>query len=174
MSRCEFEFLSAVRGFHVYRDIWKPYVSEILRCEFEPENQFDMFSVKVCSDEKIVGHIPREISRPTKFLLDRGAQIFATIRSTAVRRSPLFQGGLEVMCTVKVSLPKTVKAQELLDKYKEMVLSLYTEPDDDVIVGTFLTDEFATPTANKKKKIEKKKNLKDNNNRSIHDFFKKI
>ena len=60
-------------------------------------------------NDSIVGHLPREISRPAKFLLDRGAQVTATIRSNIRRRSPLFQGGLEVLCTVSIHMPKTVK-----------------------------------------------------------------
>ena len=115
---CEFKFCSAVLGYHVYRDTWKPYVSECLRCEHEIDNLFDMIAIKVCLDNSIVGHLPREISRATKFLLDRGALINATIRSTIVRRSPLFQGGLEVLCTVEVSMPKTVKSQELMNRYQ--------------------------------------------------------
>ena len=106
---CEFNFSAVVRGFHVYRDIWKPYESECLRCEYELDNLFDMFAIKVCLNDNIVGHLPREISRPTKFLLDRGAQVTATIRSNIRRRSPLFQGGLEVQFTVSINMPKTVK-----------------------------------------------------------------
>ena len=38
-----------------------------------------MFAIKTCRLEggEIVGHLPREISRPTKFLLDRGAKVTA-------------------------------------------------------------------------------------------------
>ena len=133
-------------------------MSEIFRCEFEPDNQFDMFAVKVCLDEKIVGHILREISRPTKFILDRGAQIFATIRSTVVRRSPLFQGGLEVLCMVKVSLPKTVKGQQLLKRYKEMVFKLYRVADDDIIVGTFEKEDVELHATTNKKRRKQLKN----------------
>ena len=174
---CEFKFCSAVRGYHVYRDTWKPYVSECLRCEHEIDNLFDMFAIKVCLDNSIVDHLPREISRATKFLLDRGALINATIRSTIVRRSPLFQGGLEVLCTVEVSMPKTVKSQELMNRYQEMVMDLYHEPDDDVIIGTIdkeiLTDHG--PPKKKEKKASKKIEITTkNNNTSIHDFFKKV
>ena len=174
---CEFKFCSAVRGYHVYRDTWKPYVSECLRCEHEIDNLFDMFAIKVCLDNSIVGHLPREISRATKFLLDRGALINVTIRLTIVRRSPLFQGGLEVLCTVEVSMPKTVKSQELMNRYQEMVMDLYHEPDDDVIIGT-IDKEIVTdhgPPKKKKKTASKKIEITiKNNNTSIHDFFKKV
>ena len=41
-----------------------------------------------------------EILRATKFLLDRGAQITATLMSTLYNASPLVQGGLEIPCLV--------------------------------------------------------------------------
>ena len=62
-----------------------------------------MFAIKTSrmSDNKIVGHLPRQIFRATKFLLDRGANVTARLSSTHYQRSPLFQGGLEIPCTVK-------------------------------------------------------------------------
>ena len=141
---CEFNFSAAVRGFHVYRDVWKPYESECLRCEYEPDNLFD---IKVCLNDNIVGHLPREISRPTKFLLDRGAQVTATIRSNIIRRSPLFPGGLEVLCTVSIHMPKTVKIQQLTGRFREMAMDLYHEPEEEVIVETFdKIDLYAPPS----------------------------
>ena len=63
----------------------------------------------------IIGHLPMEILRITKFLLDRGARIEATLRSTYCRRSPLVQGGLEITCTVKVSMMPTKLSKKLVD-----------------------------------------------------------
>ena len=76
-----FEFTAAVRGFHVYRDIWLPYINETLKCFHELGNAYDVFTVKCMKGNMIVGHLPREISRPTKCLLDRGAIVTATITS---------------------------------------------------------------------------------------------
>ena len=107
---CEFEFAVAVPGFHVYRYIWKPYDSKSLSCEFEPGNLFDMISTKVCSgDGDIVGHLRDEV------FIGRDAKVTITVRSKIIRRSPLFQGGLAIQCTVKVSMPKTAKGQLLMD-----------------------------------------------------------
>ena len=80
-----------------------------------------MFSIKVCLNDNILGHLPREISRPTKFLLDRGAQVTATIRSNIIIRSPLFQGGLEVLC---------IKKQQLMGRFRGMAMDLYHEPEE--------------------------------------------
>ena len=73
------DFSAAVRGFHVYRDVWKPLENEEPECLFERHNLFYMFAIKTCRLEggEIVGHLPREISRPIKFLLDRGAKVTA-------------------------------------------------------------------------------------------------
>ena len=55
-----------------------------------------MFAIKTCRLEggQIVGHLPRKISWPTKFLLDRRAKVTAQLTGTHYRRSPLLQGGL--------------------------------------------------------------------------------
>ena len=85
-----------------------------------------------------MGHLLREISRPTKYLLDRGGQITATLTDTNYRRSPLFQGGLEIPCLVKLIMPSsTVLVQRLFDLYEEMVRRLYSEPESPVVIWSF-------------------------------------
>ena len=65
------EFSAAVRGYHYYGSIWFPEKEDQLDCSQDFGNVFDVFAIK--PDGKVVGHLPREISRATKFLLDRGA-----------------------------------------------------------------------------------------------------
>ena len=69
-------FSAAVRGFHVYRDVWNPHENEELVCLFEENNLLNMFAICTCRKdcEKTVGHLPREISRPTKYLIDRESE----------------------------------------------------------------------------------------------------
>ena len=74
----------------------------------------------------------------TKFLLDRGAVEQATLSATHYRRSPLVQGGLEIPCKVSVKMPGTMKNHLLMDRYLELVRSLYTEPKNEVVLGSFL------------------------------------
>ena len=116
-------FSAAVRGFHVYRDIRKPLENEELECLFERLNLFDMFAIKTCRLEggQIVGHLPGEISRPTKFLLERGAKVIAQSTGTHYRRSSLFQGGLEILCLVTVIIPGSIKDHMLIQRYQQMV-----------------------------------------------------
>ena len=149
------ELSSALTGHHHYRNTWFPQESEVLDCYHEFENTFNMFAIKMYkSNGQIVGHLPREISRVTKFLLDRGAVVQATLSTTHYRRSPLVQGGLEIACKVSVKMPGTIKNHLLMDRYFELVRSLYTEPKNEVILGSFLrpVDVPCTPKSNATKK----------------------
>ena len=100
-----------------------------------------MFSIKACrvSYEVAVGHLPREVSRPTKFLLDLGEVIKATLSSTRYRRSSLFQGGPEIICFITVAILETIRKRTLLDYYKTLVNALYDKPKNEVVIETFLT-----------------------------------
>ena len=96
------QFSAAVRGFRYYRKSWLPEPEQILNCFHEEGNTFDRFVIKLCEKDKneIVGHLPMEISRVTKFSLDRGANVSAKLMSTHYKRSPLVQGGIEIPCVV--------------------------------------------------------------------------
>ena len=133
------EFSSAVRGYHHYKNTWFLQESEVLVCYHEFENTFDMFAIKTCkSNGQTAGHLPREISRVTKFLLDRGAVVQGTLPTTHYRRSPLVQVGLKIACKVSVKMPGTIKNHLLMDRHFELVRSRYTEPKNKVILGSFL------------------------------------
>ena len=135
-----FQFSTAVRGFYYYRKSWLPEPKQTLNSLHEEGNTFDRFAVKVFEKDKndIVGHLPMEISQVTKFLLDRGANVSAKLTSTHYRRSPLVQGSIEIPCVVTVSMPGTVINQLLMERYKQLVETLYMEPKEEEILGTFL------------------------------------
>ena len=82
---------AAVRGFHVYKAILEPKDSEVLPCSQEENNTHDPFAIKTCQLDsgKTVGHLPMELFRISKFILDRGAKIAVKLRETHYRRSPL-------------------------------------------------------------------------------------
>ena len=126
------KFSCLIRGYHVYRNVWQPKENEALHCDHVSDNNYDLFAIKTCRDAElhpqIVGHLPLEIYRFTKFLLDRGAIITATLSSMHYRRSPLVQGGLEIPCVVnaKLILIGAKKNKEILAKYLEMVQTHYT------------------------------------------------
>ena len=92
-----YDFDSAVRGYHYYKKYWQPEINQVLYLSHENDNHFDSFAIKMCDAQgNTRGHLPMEISRVTKFILDRGARITTTLRLTNYRRSPLVQGGLEI------------------------------------------------------------------------------
>ena len=135
-------FSAAVRGFHVYKMSWKPEEGEILECLYEENNPYDVFSIKVCKSnnaQSVVGHLPMEISRITKFILQRDARAQATVTGKHYRRSPLIQGGLEVPCLVTVTMPRSIMNHLLIAQYEKLLGELYLEPKDEEIMGTFLS-----------------------------------
>ena len=179
-----FEFNSAVRGYHYYQKYWQPEENERLFCVYEAGNPYDCFAVTtyVRSTGKTVSHLPMEISWPTKFLLQRGAIVFATLSSTTYRRSPLIQGGLEIPCKVTINMAETLKNKQIIDRYKEMVDVLYSEPDSSAVLGSFLDHTIDVPKAPKQIKTHKKESeLKECEKpesstsvkcKDIHAFFK--
>ena len=80
-----------------------------------------------------------EISRITKFILQRGARVQATVNGKHYRRSPLIQGGLEVPCLVTVTMPGSIMNHLLIAWYEKLLEELYLEPKDEEITGTFLS-----------------------------------
>ena len=49
---------TSVKGYHVYKNIWKPNVNEELETEMDPDNVVDKYAVCVKSNTSIVGHLP--------------------------------------------------------------------------------------------------------------------
>ena len=74
----------------------------------------------VTSDGMIIGHLPVEISRITKFFLDRGAVTQVELTSKHYPRSALVKGGIEIARLVRVRIPATLKNTKLVEKYLEL------------------------------------------------------
>ena len=113
-------------------------------------NPFDIFAIKVCKipSNEIVGHMPMELSRVTKFLIERGANVSLKLTSTNYRRSPLVQGGLEIPCLVTVTMSGTIINQLIMEKYKQLVNEKYVEPKEEEIIGSFLHMNDGNDVAN--------------------------
>lgn len=106
-----YEKSSVVKGHHIYKFVWTPVIGEELQTKLEQNNEHDRHAVAVMRDDQIVGHLPRSISRVSRFFLSRGGVIVC--RVTGKRRHG---DGLEVPCVyVYHGLPKVVKKlQQLL------------------------------------------------------------
>ena len=109
-----------------------------------------------------------ENSRVTKFLLDRGARVFAILTSTNYCVLPLVQGGLEIPCRIKIHLPPTVKNKELIRIYESYVDTLYYQREEANIAGSFLESE-EVPVSGKQqgdKTKQRKKTATKNENQN--------
>ena len=118
MAAFEYTLDSAIRGFHVYKNVWTPVLNEQLRTAQEHGNAQDLFAVAVCKEDTTstgisgdlkVGHVPRVIARICWYFLEHDGEIVCTVTGTR-RRSPLAQGGLEIPCKLKfIGKPKQIK-----------------------------------------------------------------
>ena len=124
-----------------------PKEHETLNCYHERGNPFDIFAIKTCShgSRQLVGHLPREISRLKILILDRGAEVEGNLTSNQYCCSPIIQGGLEIPCTVNIKMPATILTRNLLKRYEEMVSHLFAEPQESIIMGSFIFDDIEKP-----------------------------
>ena len=135
-----FEYTAAVRGYHYFKTIWQPKENEVLICQFHNGSSYDMFDIKTCDQRgTMADHLPREASRITKFIIDRGAIVSVMLTGTHYRRSPLVKDRLEIPCKVSVSLRGTCLNLLLLERYKQLSEELYIEPKEETVLGSFLT-----------------------------------
>ena len=59
----KYTFNSAVLGYHVYKDVWKPRIGKKLHAEEALDNAVDKFAMKVVKNNETVGHLSRDYSR---------------------------------------------------------------------------------------------------------------
>ena len=98
------------------------------------------FAIKVTVPESgtTVGHLPMENSRVTKYILDRGACVYAVLTSTNYCVWSLVQGGLEIPCRVEIHMPSTLKNREFIGIYEKYVDTLFYQREETNIAGLVL------------------------------------
>ncbi len=132
----KFSFLCGARGYHEYRLSWTPLLNEVLPAWCEHHNTHDSYAVAIMKHlpgalaDTVVGHLPREISRFTHFIINHGARVFCKVVDVNYRRSPLVQGGLEIPIEVTVEMDVSEKNILAIKKYKSLVEEHYEEPVD--------------------------------------------
>ena len=84
----------------------------------------------------MVGHIPKVISRYTRYIVEHVASIDAFVLATHHRPSPLIQGGLEIPIKLVVKLTDNEANSARLPKYCKFVDENYKEP----VNGKFADD----------------------------------
>ena len=90
-----FRIESTVRGHHVYKASWSPYIGEELPVQCEVH---DDFAVAVLKNSNTVGHVPREISRVCWYFLHKSGSEMTCIVNGDRRRSEVDGKGLVVPC----------------------------------------------------------------------------
>ena len=114
---------SYIRNFHVYKDIWEPVIDQVLPCIQEPENPEDKNAVALMNKEKIVGHVPKNISVwMAMFLKLKSSSIASRVTGGKVNSGVGY--GLEITCEYLVEggtravdwlLQKVEKEKELCE-----------------------------------------------------------
>ena len=127
-------FPCGLRSYHVYRTVWSPLLNERLNTIHESSNNYDRYAVAATKDVSghssptIVGHLPKEISRITRYIMQYAATVTVRICDINYRRSPLIQGGLEIPVEVTVCMPFNPKNKAALDRFESLLAELYKEP----------------------------------------------
>ena len=75
--------------------------------------------------ESVVGHLPREMSRLTYFIILHGARVSMIVFDVHHQRSPLIQGGLEIPVEVIVEMADTEENRLAMAKYETMTAKRY-------------------------------------------------
>ena len=133
ISRTELSvsFLCGLRGYHVYKNEWKPILNETLPAIHEADNVYDRYAIaarKKLSGQTVkstVGHLPsKEISRITRYIVLYGAVV--RIRVTDVNnQKSLVQGGIEIPVEVLVKMSVDVRNEEAMKRYEALVSQNY-------------------------------------------------
>ena len=82
--------------------------------------------------------MPRETSRVSEFIIERGTTVDVELTSDHYRWSPLVQGGVEIKCKVTVKVLNATR-RLVTESYRALVEELYAEPKEEEIFGSFST-----------------------------------
>ena len=107
---------SCIRGYHIYKTVWKARIGEVLSCAREPTNAIDRYAVSVFKYDTVVGHLPQKISRVCSSFIRRGGEIMCEVTGRRRHSRDLVQGGLELPCTLIMKCNK-----KELDKVKQLL-----------------------------------------------------
>ena len=138
LTELSLSFQCGLRGYHEYRAIWRPVLHELLSTIHERGNRYDRYAIAArkalpgtIAVESTVGHLPREISRFTCFIIQHGALVIVKVLDTQHRRSPLVQGGLEIPIEVTVKMDYSPQNKDAFFTYDSLIKQHYKEPVDD-------------------------------------------
>ena len=58
----EFTVDAMIHGYHEYRQTWEAEDGEILQCQREISNSYNLYAAATVKNDVVVGHVPRLIS----------------------------------------------------------------------------------------------------------------
>ena len=108
----KFTFDSAVRGYHVYKVVWKPTIGEKLQADQELGNEADKFAEKEVKNNEIVGNLPRKYSRTLWYFNAHGGNICVEVTGCRRHCKQLCEGR-EIPCRLPFSCSSKVKINRL-------------------------------------------------------------
>ena len=79
VDKIDYDFCSGLRGYHVYQQIWKPFIGQVIKLAREEKNPYNRFAISGLAKTPgkigrvVVGHILRELSRYMWYALDSEA-----------------------------------------------------------------------------------------------------
>ena len=122
-----FQLPTALRGYHVYSNTedWAPHSSA--RAEQPPR------SICCCGQTSLPGNVPREISRHVWYAIEYGAYLSAEVQDPVPRRSPLEQGGLEILRELTVSWEDFEKLEVLRKKISSITFYDYQDDSREIL-----------------------------------------
>ena len=98
------EIKSFIRGYHVYKDSWSATIGETLLVKREIGNVHDPNAVAVFQEDRVVGHVPRNLAPSLFHFLARDTcKAFVEVTGKRVNRGAGY--GLEIPCTYRLYGP---------------------------------------------------------------------
>ena len=124
---------SAIRGYHIYKNIWpSPVAEERLQCEREVGNSHDPMSVAVKKlidgESTIVGHVPRRISPLCSAFIRKGGSITCIVDGPRRYSADLPQGGLELPCKLMFIAPNLLECKKMEKLVRSSLEMSHLEP----------------------------------------------
>ena len=105
-------FDSAVRGYHVYKDVWKPAIDLKLYTEQEFDNAVNKCAVKVVKNNKTVSHLPHKYSQILWYFIACSGKICMEVTGRRCHCKQLCIG-MEIPCRLVFSCSSKVKIKRL-------------------------------------------------------------